>query len=558
MTESKNNAPELNEVPEAEVRTKHRRFSIVWLVPLVAVAIGGWLVYKTITEKGPTVTITFKSAEGLEAGKTKVKYKDVDLGQVASIELSDDLSHVVVTAELAKQAEKFVSQNTRFWVVRARVAATGVSALGTLFSGAYIELDPGEPGELAFNFKGLESPPVVTTDLPGSHYVLTAKTRGSINIGTPIYYRKIQVGQVVAYQLTEDGQTIEFRIFIDEPYDKFVYADTRFWNASGVDLKMDAEGIRVDTESLTSILIGGIAFDIPSGSDMQAPAAKDSVFELHKNFDQAMEKTYVAKSRWLLYFHESVKGLAPGAPVELYGIRVGEVIDVWLEADEAGLTFKAAVVIEVESERVAREGYRYVSPEERKMRSNYMVEKGFRGQLKTGSLLTGQKLIALDYFPDAEPARIDWDAKPYPVWPTASTPMEEIGAKVTRIVNKIDGLPLEQIGEDLQASVSNVKQLTASPEFLRGVRNLNETLKETQGLISDLRTQVTPEIVTTLEQATQSLSSAQEMLNADSPLQIRLNAALEEIAAAARSLRLLTEYLERHPEALIRGKGKAE
>jgi paraquat-inducible protein B len=556
MSDAKNGAPDLSEVPEAEVRTQKRRFSIVWLVPLVAVAIGGWLVYKAITEKGPTITITFKSAEGLEAGKTKVKYKDVELGQVASIELSDDLSHVVVTAEMAKQAEKFVSENTRFWVVRARVGATGVSGLGTLFSGAYLELDPGKPGKTAHKFKGLEKPPIVTADLPGSHYTLEAGTRGSIDIGAPVYYRSIQAGQVVAYQLDQDGQKVEFKIFIDHPYDKFVYTNTRFWNASGIDFKLDAEGIRVDTESLTSILVGGIVFEIPPNTVPAASAQKETVFELHKNYEAAMQESYATKALWLLYFDESVRGLAAGAPVEMYGIRIGEVIDVWLEYDRDQATFRAAVVIQIQPERATLIGQEEDSAEKARKRAEELVAKGLRGQLKTGSLLTGQKLIALDFFPDAKPATIDWEAKPHPSWPTAPTPMEEIGSKVTRIVDKIDGLPLEQIGKDLQAAVGNAKQLTASPEFLQAVRNLNATLKETQVLISDLRTRVAPEIGAVLEQAKQSLASAEEMLGTDSPVQIRMNAALEEIAGAARSLRMLTNYLERNPEALLRGKGK--
>ena len=309
MSNSKNDKPELKGVPEPDIRTQKRRISIVWLVPLVALAIGGWLVYKAISEKGPTVTITFKSAEGLEAGKTKIKYKDVELGQVDSIELDDDLSQVIVKAELVKKAKNFLSENTRFWVVRARVAAGGVSGLGTLFSGAYIGLDPGKPGKPATHFKGLEVPPVVTADLPGSHFVLRAASLGSLNVGVPVYFRRIEVGQVVSYQLDEDGQAVTVKVFIHDPHHQLVRKNTRFWNASGLDVAIGADGIRVDTESFVTLMIGGIAFDTPANMEPGEPAEENEVFKLYKNRESISEKTYARKKRWLLHFDSGVRGL---------------------------------------------------------------------------------------------------------------------------------------------------------------------------------------------------------------------------------------------------------
>jgi len=335
MSDSKKDVSDLNNVPEAEVRSRKRHFSIsiVWLVPLVAVLIGGWLVFTALSEKGPEITITFKSADGLEAGKTKIKYKDVQLGQVSAIKLSEDLSTVIVTAELVKEAENFISVNTRFWVIRARVGVSGVSGLGTLFSGAYITLDPGKPGNTTHHFKGLELPPLVTADLPGSLFLLKADSRGSLDIGSPVYYRKIQVGQVVEYHLAEDGHTILFKIFINAPYHAYVYQNTRFWNASGIDFKLDTQGVRIDTESLVSILIGGIAFGIPQAEAPNTPAEPEAMFRLFRNMDEAKERTYWLKSKSILYFDESVRGLDIGAPVEFWGILMGEVIDVKLTSN---------------------------------------------------------------------------------------------------------------------------------------------------------------------------------------------------------------------------------
>ncbi len=553
MSDANSQMPDIGSVPEAEVSTHKRRISIVWLVPLVAVLIGGWLVYKAISEKGPTVTIVFKSAEGLEAGKTKIKYKDVELGKISSIKLADDLSHVIVTAEMAKQAEKFISQNTRFWVVRARIAAGSVSGLGTLFSGAYIGMDPGKPGEPKLHFTGLDIPPVVTTDLPGRHFILRATNLGSLDIGVPVYYRRIKVGQVVSYRLDENGQAVTIKVFIHAPQHKLVRKNTRFWNASGFNLVADAEGIRVNTESLVSLMIGGIAFDLPAGAEPAAAADKSEVFKLYRDRESISVKPYARKQRWQLHFDGSVRGLKIGAPVELRGIRIGQVVDINLEFDYQKGLFRIPVLIEIEPDRLSATGDVPEDSERHKI-MDYLVAKGLRAQLQTGSLITGQLLVGMDMHPEAPPARIDWQGK-YPELPTVPASLEQITDNITRFVAKLDKLPLEQIGADLQQTIHGASKLVDSPELLQAVANLNASLEQIRLLVSDLRTNVTPEISATLEQAQNSLAAAEKTLGTESALPVKMKSALDEISAAARSLRLLLDYLERHPESLLQGKG---
>ncbi|MES0397593.1 MAG: MlaD family protein [Syntrophobacteria bacterium] len=529
--------PVLENVPDAVVRTR-RRFSIVWVVPMVAALIGGWLAYKALSEKGPTITITFETAEGLEAGKTKIKYKDVKIGQVESISVSEDLSHVIVTAELVRDSKRYLTENTRFWVVRARIAAGEVSGIGTIFSGAYIGIDPGKPGKSARSFKGLETPPIVTTDLPGGHFMLRAERLSSLDVGSPIYYRQIEVGQVVAYQLEEDGQAVGIKIFIHAPHHERVRENTRFWNAGGLDVSVDASGIKVNTESFVTMMIGGIAFETPMDSGPGSAAKEDHIFRLYDSRQESYERTYVKKVRWLLNFDGSVRGLAMGAPVEFRGIEVGKVVDLELEFDWEKMTFRIPVVIEIEPDRIRMTGTRTM---DRREGNEILVEKGLRAQLKQGSLLTGQLYVDLDIHPDEPPRKIIYSGK-YPEIPTVPTPMEEITRSITKIVEKVEKLPLEEIGNDLRDTMAH----------------LNKSTEHLEGLIQNFDEKVAPAVTATLNQTQTALIKVERLMSAESPTGHELKRALSELADAARNISVLMDYLGRHPESLVFGKEKRD
>jgi paraquat-inducible protein B len=507
-------------IPEAVVKTRSG-VSIVWLIPLVAALIGGWLAWKAFSEQGPTITISFKSAEGLEAGKTKIRYKDVEIGQVENIELSDDLTHVIVTAKLVKGASSYLTVKTRFWVVRASVRAGQVSGLGTLLSGAYIGIDPVTVGKSTRHFEGLETPPVVTTGQPGQYFMLRADKRGSLDVGAPVYYRQIQVGEVVAYQIGEDAESIDFKIFVHAPYDQKVRENSQFWNASGLDVSVTAEGIKLDTESLVSILIGGIAFGAPENESPGAVAKQEQVFHLYDNREAAREKKFSETRRFLLYFDGSVRGLSAGAPVEFRGIQIGEVVDVKLELNAITQKFQIPVLIDIEPERVVRTGqipqeWAKLSRKERQNRFfDQLVAQGLRAQLKTGNLVTGKLFVDLDMYDKARTAAIDYTG-PYPVLPTIPTSLEELTNRVSAILDKLDQFPIDRIGS-----------------------NMDKTLEGLQ---------------LTVTQTQKTLAALEKTLNTDSPLQQQLQQTLEELSGAARSLRLLADYLERNPEAILRGK----
>ena len=555
MTEREPQGAPPEALPEAVI-VPRSRVSLVWLIPVVALLIGGWLAYKTYSERGPTIRIELKTAAGLQAGKTKVKFKEVEVGNVKSIQVRPDLQGVVVTAELVAGAEVYLREKTRFWVARPRVTASRVSGLDTLLSGAYITFDPVTEGDGASEFVGLEEPPLFTTSEPGKKFILRSKTLGSLNIGSPVYYRHIQVGQIVGYELDKTGDAVSIELFIAEPNDRLVLTNTRFWNASGVDVKLSTEGISVDTQSLLSVLVGGVAFDTPPTLEEEGePATHDQYFPLYANREEAHEKIYLDKKRFLLFFDSSVRGLSVGAPVLLRGIKLGQVLDIQLEFDVREFRFHIPVLIEIEPDRIRFVGGEYEEVQDETPIARF-VDEGLRAQLKSGSLVTGQLFVDLDFHDDAPAAEVR-EQGGYAVIPTVSTaPLEEITNKANKFLNTLNELPLQEMGSDLSDTIKGAKEIATSEELERSVEELELTLKQVREMARGLDEDVMPKLSATLDQARITLASADNLVAADSAIYLELKRMLREFSAAARSVRGLADYLERHPEALIKGKGR--
>jgi len=524
-------------VPAAEVRTK-RSFSIVWIIPLLALVIGGWLAYKALSEKGPTITISFENAEGLEAGKTKVKYKNVEIGEVTDISFSGDLDRVVLTAEMHKGVEPYLTDNTRFWVVRARVSAGEVSGLGTLFSGAYIGIDPQKKGKPQNHFKGLEVPPVLTTGLPGRHFTLRSDNLGSLNIGTQVHYRQITVGKVVSYEYDPARDDLKIRVFVKAPFHEKVSKNTRFYNASGIDLSLNANGLRVNTDSLVSIVLGAVAFETPASLKAGEQAPEDFEFRLYPDKESIKQKEYATKQYYLLYFEDDVRGLASGAPVSFKGIQVGQVVDFSLQFNWEKRDFQIPVLIEIEPERI--EMIHGKQSKGKKLIDEF-VARGMRAQLKTGNLLTGQKFIDLAFHRDAPPEKVRYD-EAYPVVPTIPQPLQQIIDRVENIIDRIDKIPTDEIGRDVKTVLESV----------------NNNLRKTEAMFGKINENTLPELTRTMEKVRTSLAEIENGYGANSSTNQDLRKALDELGEAARSIRVLTEYLQRHPESLIRGKDDKE
>jgi paraquat-inducible protein B len=526
------------EARQASITRKRRRISWIWLIPVVAALAGGLLVLRTWLEAGPTVTITFETAEGLEAGKTQIRYKDVNVGQIQTIRLSEDRSHVIATAQLVKEAASLAQEGSVFWVVRPRLGLSGVSGLGTLLSGAYIGVDaPAKPEREhpKTEFEGLEAPPEVTQDRPGKRFYLTTDTLGSLDIGSPVYFRRIPVGQVIGYQLDENGREVNVQVFIDAPNDRFVTKATRFWNASGVDFTLGANGLKLRTQSLLSVALGGLAFE-DIGAAMQVAAPADATFRIYSSEEAARAQPDNIALKIRMRFDQSVRGLSVGAPIDFNGIALGEVTSIDMGFDAEQQRFFALVDATIYPDRlgsVASIVREYTGPDPERPSGRLLsglIERGLRAQLRTGNLLTGQLYVALDVFPDAPPVRFEM-SMPANI-PTVPNNLEQLQHQLVSIAAKLDKVPFDQIGADLRSTLSSASRL-----------------------MTRLDKQVAPEAQKALREATKSLAEISNMLSSDSGLAADTRRAVQELNRTARSLRALSDYLQAHPEALLRGRG---
>ncbi|MBW1841916.1 MAG: MCE family protein [Deltaproteobacteria bacterium] len=534
--------------------------SIVWLIPLITVIIGGWLIVKTLSEKGPEITITFKTAEGIEAEKTKIKYKDIEIGVVESVYFSKDFSHVIVKAAMEKEAAPFLRRDTRFWVVRPQFSLRGATGLGTLLSGAYIEIEPGQ-GAPQQRFIGLDVPPVVKADVAGKKIMLMTQKLGSIDTGSPVYYQGILAGEILGWELGNDRKSIFIYAFIKAPYDELVQSNTRFWNVSGLDVSIGADGINVRTESIQSLLYGGIAFETPETLERAKEDVEGLVFTLHDNLDRIREQAFIKKITFILFFDGSVRGLNVGAPVEFKGIKVGSVTDIRLEFDNRDASFRIPVLIEIEPERViARGDDKDASPYQ--ILKN-LVDRGLRAQLQTGSLLTGQLFIELDMHPET-PIHLVKSEVPYPELPTIPAELEQMTTSFKNILAGLEKVDMEQIGAELLASLQGANKLINNPALQASAKDLEESLIAFKSIMQKIDRRIEP-ITVNLEKAIasghQALEKTQatmglidEILEPGSPFQYRLIELSEELAEMARSIRILVDLLERNPNALIFGK----
>ncbi len=563
----------LDSLPEALVAENHPGFSFVWVVPLVALIVGIVLIYREYASLGPSISIVFSSAEGIEPRKTEIRYRDVAIGRVQAVEFSEDLSRVVVDARLQKGMEVLLSEDTRFWVVRPRIGATGASGIGTLLSGVYIAVDPGKEGDYTERFVGLEEPPKILADARGTLFRLKAERLGSISIGSPVYYRQIPVGEVTGYRLAEDGSRVDMDIFIEAPHDRLVHKTTRFWNVSGVEVELSPDGVNVQMESLVSLFAGGVAFDTPRSLEADLPAEEGAVFHLYASRKKSEERSGHLKLPYVLYFDDSVRGLSVGAAVEFRGIPVGEVLDITLSKREDDQPVHIAVLIALEPDRVPFSEDVHLPVEEglddERLRKLFqetldkLVARGLRARLITGNMLTGQLVVDMDLEPEARAASIDYSGK-YPVLPTVPNSLSNITNSLVTLLGKLKRLPLDEMGEHLLRVSEGMDRLVNNPGLQQSTEDVAQMLKElnalmetvsnrTPGIMDDLG-QLSTDAQRMIRQAEKAFLVLERSASDQGSMGGELVKTMRELGAAARAVKGVAEYLERHPEALLQGK----
>lgn len=533
------------------VRKKRIRISVVWVIPVLAAVVALGIAIQRIRSEGPKITITFSAGHGIEAGKTPLKYKDVSIGQVTSVQLFDHYSNVRVTARIARSAAGLMVDGTKFWVVSPHIGLTGISGLSTLLSGNYIGVQPGPSNARARrSFEGLDLPPKIT-DQKGRRFLLTVPDLGSLEVGSPIYYKFLPVGEVERYNLAPDGRSFVISAFIYSPYDAQVHTETRFWNASGLDVSLGDRGIDVRTVSLLALLAGGLSFDTPDFARGTPPAADETSFAVYPTRAVAMKQPEAFSRRFELVFNQPVRGLSVGASVTLMGLAVGEVTDIGFNYDPKTLAVHPVVHFnfypEEAAERFSAEqrGSVQRNTEQDSQRMLTMLrrlveERGMRAELQTANLLTGQRYIAFEFNPEAPKVRVDWSRNPLQL-PVEPGKIADLEAKLGSILAKVDRMPIGTIGE---------RTATA-------LKSLNRTLGDADTVLKDVDTNAVPNVKNALNDLDRVLDNANaSLLGRGAPGGEALRDALSQVADAARSLRELTDYLQRHPEALIRGRIK--
>jgi len=500
------------EIPEANTKEKSSSISAVWIIPIIAALIGAWLVFQSATEEKTSVEVTFNSASGLEAGKSSVKLLNIKIGNVTDIKFSNDLSSVIVTLELEGIDQNSITDKTRFWVVRPRVGAGGVSGLDTLLSGAYIEMDPGDGGKPVTKFTGLEEPDIHQRGNSGTRYLLRSANLGSLSIGSPIKLRGIEVGEVTRYRLVDDHNYVEVEFFVAAPHDKYVKPNTRFWNISGVGVQLNSEGFQLDMDSVTSLMIGGVAFSTQNGAEDIAQANARTVFNLYKTETAEVEETLTLSAPIKLNFTNGVSGLSKGASVEFKGLRIGTVAKVGVEFSKNKRDLLTFAIINIEPQRLPAQLEKGLTKAQR-IENMYqffeaMVAKGMRGQLTSGNILTGQSQITFDFFPSMKKGKVKY-VDGVMVLPTAQESLKGLFEKVDTIMTRFEAMPIDKIGRNVEQTMASINSL---------IRSLNAVEGGMTG--------------------------------------VQVGEAIDEITRAARSIRSTADYLERHPEALLKGKSK--
>ncbi len=535
----------------------------MWLLPLIAIAIGGWLAWNTLSKEGPTITLSFETAEGLQAGQSQLKFKEIVLGTVQSLELTPDHKRVLVKIATTRQADPLLTSTTIFWVVKPRLFAGNLSGLSTLLSGAYVGMLPGEAaGKPQREFVGREDPPVLETNVPGHTFLLKANRVGSISIGSPVFFRDLDVGTVLGWDIADMARSVTIHAFVRAPYDGYVHDETRFWDASGFSVKLGGAGVDVQVESLRALLLGGIAFETPDTAINAATSSESHVFPLFKDRDAADAASYTRQIPLVAYFSGSVQGLGPGSEVTMHGLVVGHVTDVRLGFDPAKKAIVVPVHFEVQPERIAGVGQQIYKTAAEAV--DAVVKQGLRATLQSASLITGQQMVALDFVSDAPPATVTMEGTNFVVPTSESGGFAGLQASATELLSKVNTIPFDQIGKSLDGILQAANSVANGAQLKQTLTDLAATVAQLKNVTGHLDSGLSPtlrqlpDLVAGLQKTVANTNRLVESLDTgyggNTQFSRDLGRVLVQLNEALSSIRALTDLLARDPQALIKGR----
>jgi paraquat-inducible protein B len=537
----------------------------MWLIPLLAIAIGAWLAWDTLSKRGPTITLSFESAEGLQAGQSQLRFKDIILGTVKSLDLTPDHTRVSVVIETTRQAEPLLNETAIFWVVRPRLFAGSIEGLSTLASGSYIGMLPGAVGtKPRREFVGHEDPPILEANVPGRTFQLKARKIGSMSVGSPIFFRDLNVGTVLGWDIGDMVDSVTIHAFIRAPYDSYVHDETRFWDASGVSVKLGSSGVEVQLESLRALLLGGVAFDTPKTESSAIVSSENHVFPLFADRDAATNASYTRTIPLVAYFTGSVRGLGAGSDVTMHGITIGHVTDVRLKYDREKEAIVVPVEFEVQPERVVGIGNQIMKPADA---VNTLVKQGLRAALQSSNILTGQQSVALDFVADAPPATVTMEGTNFVLPTSDSGGLSGLEASATDLLGKVNSIPFDQIGKSLNSILRTANSAVTDEETRKALNDVAKVISSAKDLVAHLDTDLTPavkqlpELVAglqkTLANATKLLQSVDSGYGDNTKFNRDLQRLLLQAGDTLTSVRSLADLLNREPSALIRGRPSA-
>ncbi len=532
--------------PDAKIQPV-KTVSTIWIIPVIALFIGCWMIYFQWSNQGSTITIHFSTAEGMEAGKTKIKSRNVDIGEVSKIELNKNGNGVVVTAEIKKTAEQFLVTDSMFWVVSPQISHTGVSGLSTLISGVYIEISPGKSTTERYLFDALNSPPLTPAGTPGLHITLNSNDQFAYRKGDPVIYKGLTVGQFEDIYFNFEERVVYYNVFIKAPYHQLITSNTKFWDVSGLKLDLNADGISVKTGNFETMLTNGVTFGVPKGLNIGEKIGERSYFDIYTSYEAAEDERYRRSIEFVVLVSDSIRGLSVGAPVEYRGIQIGKVqsVNMALSRNDNKLTqeeFKIPVLISLQPGRIGLpdngEGESLM-----KQQNIYWIEQGLKAVLRTGNILTGSLFIDLQH-DKAQPVSQIEQYGGFTVIPTSSDDFSQITAKAEQFMDNLNNLPLHNLSENANKLMIEIAQTA---------QELQSVGKSLDSLLTQVEQQ---QISSELSKALQGISSLTQDLSSGSQGYEELRATLNTLTSTMNELKPLLKQLKHKPNSLIFNNGE--